>query len=220
MALLNILVAAFTWLMCARVCWSGCVEVESSTEAVLGQGFKLGCISCKQRREVEATSSVQWSFKSKDDADFNLIYQYEDYEQEIFDDRFENRLVWNGSKKTTDLLDVSVYILNVSFDDAGLYKCYVERTLYYEHYEFHTNVSKFVKLTVVPTVNRELTSIIGEVMMYVANIGLTFWLLVEMVYCYRKIAAAGEEALRENAAEYLAIASESKENCAGVQVAE
>ncbi|MBN3271237.1 SCN1B protein, partial [Polyodon spathula] len=168
----------------ARVCWSGCVEVESNTEAVLGQGFKLGCISCKLRREVEATSSVEWYFKSKEDADLSL---------------FKDRLVWNGSKKTTDLLDGSVFILNISFDDAGLYKCYVERTLYYEHYEFHTNASKFVKLTVVPTVNRELTSIIGEVMMYVANIGLTFWLLVEMVYCYRKIAAAGEEALRENA---------------------
>ncbi|XP_041091498.1 sodium channel subunit beta-1-like isoform X2 [Polyodon spathula] len=220
MALLHILMSAFIGLMCARGCWSGCVEVESNTEAVLGQGFKLGCISCKLRREVEATSSVEWYFKSKEDADFSLIYHYEDYQEEIFDERFQDRLVWNGSKKTTDLLDGSVYILNISFDDAGLYKCYVERTLYYEHYEFHTNASKFVKLTVVPTVNRELTSIIGEVMMYVANIGLTFWLLVEMVYCYRKIAAAGEEALRENAAEYLAIASESKENCAGVQVAE
>lgn len=46
---------------------------------------------------------------------------------------------------------------------------------------------------------RGLASIVSEVMMYVSIIGLQLWLLVEMVYCYRKIAAAGEEALRESA---------------------
>uniref|UniRef100_A0A3Q2C9T7 Uncharacterized protein n=1 Tax=Cyprinodon variegatus TaxID=28743 RepID=A0A3Q2C9T7_CYPVA len=69
--------------------------------------------------------------------------------------------------------------------------------------------------------NRTTASIVSEVMMYVSIIGLQVWLLIEMIYCYRKIAAAGEEALREAAnAEYLAIASESKDNCAGVQVGE
>jgi len=43
-----------------------------------------------------------------------------------------------------------------------------------------------------------MASILSEVMMYVSIIGLQLWLLVEMVYCYRKIAAAGEEALRES----------------------
>lgn len=46
---------------------------------------------------------------------------------------------------------------------------------------------------------RGMASILSEVMMYVSIIGLQLWLLVEMVYCYRKISAAGEEALRESA---------------------
>lgn len=48
-------------------------------------------------------------------------------------------------------------------------------------------------------VTRSMASILSEVMMYVSIIGLQFWLVVEMIYCYRKIAAAGEEALRESA---------------------
>ena len=46
---------------------------------------------------------------------------------------------------------------------------------------------------------RETASIVSEVMMYVSIIGLQVWLLIEMIYCYRKISAAGEEALREAA---------------------
>lgn len=46
---------------------------------------------------------------------------------------------------------------------------------------------------------RGTASIVSEVMMYVSIIGLQVWLLIEMIYCYRKIAAAGEEALREAA---------------------
>lgn len=46
---------------------------------------------------------------------------------------------------------------------------------------------------------RGTASIVSEVMMYVSIIGLQLWLLVEMIYCYRKIAAAGEEALRASA---------------------
>lgn len=54
------------------------------------------------------------------------------------------------------------------------------------------------RLSVSP-VTRSMASILSEVMMYVSIIGLQFWLVVEMIYCYRKIAAAGEEALRESA---------------------
>ncbi len=50
-----------------------------------------------------------------------------------------------------------------------------------------------------PAATRSTASIVSEVMMYVTIIGLQFWLLVEMIYCYRKIAAAGEEALRASA---------------------
>lgn len=50
----------------------------------------------------------------------------------------------------------------------------------------------------VSSVTRGMASILSEVMMYASIVGLQFWLLVEMIYCYRKIAAAGEEALRES----------------------
>lgn len=50
-----------------------------------------------------------------------------------------------------------------------------------------------------PAGNRDIASIVSEIMMYVLIVVLTIWLVVEMIYCYRKIAAAGEEAALENA---------------------
>lgn len=43
-----------------------------------------------------------------------------------------------------------------------------------------------------------MTSIISEIMMYILLVFLTLWLLIEMVYCYRKVAKA-EETAQENA---------------------
>lgn len=57
---------------------------------------------------------------------------------------------------------------------------------------------QLVSISVSP-VTRGMASILSEVMMYVSIIGLQLWLVVEMIYCYRKISAAGEEALRESA---------------------
>ncbi|KAG7252932.1 hypothetical protein CRUP_005786 [Coryphaenoides rupestris] len=54
-------------------------------------------------------------------------------------------------------------------------------------------------MIVVAKATRVTASIVSEVMMYVSIIGLQVWLLIEMIYCYRKISAAGEEALREAA---------------------
>eukprot|EP00064_Thunnus_orientalis_P012103 superscaffoldBa00001816_g12137 len=105
-------------------------------------------------------------------------------------------------------------------DETEFSHCIFNRVLRYTNYEFETNTSKTIVINVVPRLTRGMASILSEVMMYVSIIGLQLWLVVEMIYCYRKIAAAGEEALRESAAEYLAIASESKDNCAGEQVAE
>ncbi|XP_066575246.1 sodium channel subunit beta-1 [Amia ocellicauda] len=214
------LLPALLCLMYVHLSLPACVEVDSDTEAVAGKGFKLGCISCKRRGEVPAIAVVYWFFRPEGELEFDPIYRYENQMAFFEDDRFMDRVAWNGSKKTKDLQDGSIYILNVTFNDTGLYKCFFSRTLSFEHYDFHTNTTKHIKLLVVAKANRELASIISEVMMYVSIIGLQVWLLVEMIYCYRKIAAAGEEALRESAAEYLAIASESKDNCAGVQVAE
>ncbi|KAM9852447.1 sodium channel, voltage-gated, type I, beta a [Aulostomus maculatus] len=206
----------------ASLCHGACVEVDSDTEAVVDQGFKLGCISCKMRGEVQATATVNWFFKAEDEMDYAPLYFYGGQSGSVLDPRFFDRLDWNGSKRTDDLQDGSIYIKNVTFSDKGTYQCTFTRTLIYirPNYEFEINRTKIIELNVVPKVTRGMASILSEVMMYVSIIGLQFWLVVEMIYCYRKIAAAGEEALRESAAEYLAIASESKDNCAGVQVAE
>ncbi|XP_068591334.1 sodium channel, voltage-gated, type I, beta a isoform X1 [Cebidichthys violaceus] len=204
----------------ASLCRGACVEVDSNTEAVVNEGFKLGCISCKKRGEVPATATVDWYFMASDETFYSPLYSYENRRADVTDSRFDDRLAWNGSKNTDDLQDGSIYILNVTFNDIGTYKCIFTRTLKYSNYEFQTYTNKTIVMKVVPKLTRGLASILSEVMMYVTIIGLQVWLAIEMIYCYRKISAAGEEALRESAAEYLAIASESKDNCAGVQVAE
>ncbi|XP_038581597.1 sodium channel, voltage-gated, type I, beta b [Micropterus salmoides] len=202
-------------------CRGACAEVDSDTEAVAGKGFKLGCISCKRRSEVEATATVEWYFRAKGEADFVHIYSYNEDGPTIEHDNFMDRVDWNGSKRSNDIQDASIYLLNVTFNDSGTYRCFFNRILIYANYEYETRIDKVVHLTVVAKATRGTASIVSEVMMYVSIIGLQVWLLIEMIYCYRKIAAAGEEALREAAnAEYLAIASESKDNCTGVQVGE
>lgn len=54
-------------------CHGACAEVDSDTEAVAGRGFKLGCISCKRRSEVEGSATVEWYFRAKGEADFNRV---------------------------------------------------------------------------------------------------------------------------------------------------
>ncbi|XP_034402017.1 sodium channel, voltage-gated, type I, beta b [Cyclopterus lumpus] len=202
-------------------CRGACAEPDSDTEAVAGKGFKLGCISCKRRSEVVGTATVEWYFRGKGEADFVKIYTYNEEGPNIESDNFMDRVDWNGSKRSPDIQDASIYLLNVTFNDSGTYQCFFNRILFYTNYEYSTVVSKVVHLTVVPKATRVTASIVSEVMMYVTVIGLQVWLLIEMIYCYKKISVHGEEALREAAnAEYLAIASESKDNCAGVQVGE
>ncbi|XP_039552595.1 sodium channel subunit beta-1-like [Passer montanus] len=75
-----------------------------------------------------------------------------------------------------------------------------------------------LRLAVVDKARRDLASIVSEILMYVLIVVLTLWLAAEMLYCYRKVAAAAPPP--DSASEYLAITSESKENCGGVQVAE
>ncbi|KAK7146958.1 hypothetical protein R3I94_009716 [Phoxinus phoxinus] len=181
----------------AWLCHGACVEVDSDTEAVAGKGFKLGCISCKMRGEVPASATVDWWFMARGESEFSHIYSYSEMSSYILDDRFDDRLAWHGSKKTDDVQDGSIYILNVTFNDTGTYRCFFNRMLIFPYYEYRTSTAKFISLNVVGHASRSLASILSEVMMYVSIIGLQLWLLVEMVYCYRKIAAAGEEALRE-----------------------
>lgn len=56
-----------------------------------------------------------------------------------------------------------------------------------------------LKLCPAPAANRDMASIVSEIMMYVLIVVLTIWLVAEMVYCYKKIAAATEAAAQENA---------------------
>ncbi|XP_029694281.1 sodium channel, voltage-gated, type I, beta a isoform X1 [Takifugu rubripes] len=204
----------------ASLCCGACVELDSDTEAVVNQGFKLGCISCKMRGEVRAMTSVSWYFKAAEDANFSHFYRYKDAAEETIDARFYGRLGWNGSNNTKDLQDGSIYINTVTFNDTGTYMCMFNRTLVYPNYKFETSINKSFILNVVPQRKRGLASILSELMMYASIIGLQLWLVVEMIYCYRKISAAGEEAIRESPEEYLARALETKDNCVGVQVAE
>ncbi|KAM9723957.1 sodium channel regulatory subunit beta-1-like isoform 2-T2 [Menidia menidia] len=166
------------------------------------------------RAEVRAQASVRWSFRPTGDPEFSNLFFYENEAGQVLDERFLDRLVWRGSNRTWDLQDGSIFILNVSHNDSGTYRCVFDRRLLYDGFEFLTNTTKVIQLHVVPQFSRGMASILSEVMMYVSIVGLQLWLLVEMIYCYRKISAAGEEALRESATDYLAIASESKENCA------
>ncbi|KAJ6663819.1 hypothetical protein lerEdw1_009898 [Lerista edwardsae] len=204
------------------LCHGGCVEVDSLTEAEVSKTFKILCISCKKRSETTAEAFNEWWFKQEGMEEFVKILRYDEEEYlKVLDSRFEGKVVWNGTKKGTDLQDVSIFLLNVSYDHAGEYICQVNRTLHFDG-EFSKNlmVNKTIHVSVVAKENRDMASIVSEIMMYVLIVVLTIWLVAEMVYCYKKIAAATEAAAQENASEYLAITSESKENCTGVQVAE
>ncbi|XP_038669372.1 sodium channel subunit beta-1-like [Scyliorhinus canicula] len=205
------------WADCSN---PGCVEVESDTEAVKDHTMKLRCISCKKRGETEAKTVTEWVFRRWKNESFHKIYEHAFPDVDITYGNFENRIKWFGTKKSEDIQEATIILHNVSFSDAGTYRCYFNRTFYYRSGEFilFTQVNKTIELTVVAKENRKLASIIGEIMMYFLNVVLTLWLFAEMLYCYKKIAAAGEEAIQENASDYLAITSESKENCTGVQV--
>lgn len=78
------------------------------------------------------------------------LYSYEDKNGEVIDPRFYERLDWNGSKQTRDLQDGSIYILNVTFNDTGTYKCTFSRTLMYSNYETETSTTKIIVMNVVP----------------------------------------------------------------------
>jgi len=42
--------------------------------------------------------------------------------------------------------------------------------------------------------SQDIAALYSEIMMYVLLVFLTFWLLVEMIYCYRKISRSDEQA--------------------------
>ncbi|XP_013924157.1 PREDICTED: sodium channel subunit beta-3 [Thamnophis sirtalis] len=137
------------------------------------------------------------------------IYEFNNEKREL-ESPFQGRLEWNGS---ADMQDVSISVLNISLNDSGIYTCNVTREFLFETHRPIFTSSTLIHLTVMKDAGRDLTALISAIMMYILLVFLTLWLLIEMVYCYRKVSKA-EDAAQENAANYLAIPSENKENCA------
>ncbi|XP_064149636.1 sodium channel subunit beta-1 isoform X2 [Loxodonta africana] len=130
--------------------WGGCVEVDSETEAVYGMTFKILCISCKRRSETNAETFTEWTFRQKGTEEFVKILRYENEVLQLEEDeRFEGRVVWNGSRGTKDLQDLSIFITNVTYNHSGDYECHVYRLLFFENYEHNTSVVKKIHLEVV-----------------------------------------------------------------------
>ncbi|XP_037532670.1 sodium channel subunit beta-1 [Nematolebias whitei] len=166
-------------------CLGGCAEVDSLTEAVAGQGFLLGCISCKKREEVPARTTVDWHFKPQGEGEFRHIFSYSHPTADILHEDFRERLKWQGTLNH-DIQVGAVYIQNVTFNDSGTYRCTFHRTLLLPLADERVVVEKEVALTVVATANREVVSVVSEILMYVLIVVLQLWLIMVLVYCYKK----------------------------------
>ncbi|KAK2847210.1 hypothetical protein Q5P01_010209 [Channa striata] len=185
-----------------------CVDVPSDTEAVLGKPMMLTCISCMRREEVRAKTHVDWFYLPNESSPRINIYKYvEDIPKEM-DGPFKGRLTWNGSQ---DLQDVSIQITNVTFNDSGIYECLVVRQFEFDFFTPSVSISKNFTLNVREKAGEDTTALYSEITMYMLLVFLTLWLLVEMVYCYRKISKSEEQA-QDTATNYLAIPSEQKDN--------
>ncbi|XP_033968613.1 sodium channel subunit beta-1 [Trematomus bernacchii] len=196
-------------------CHGGCAEVDSMTEAVAGEGFLLGCISCKKREEVSARATVDWHFKPLGVEDFKPIFHYEHPSANIMDEDFRNRLEWHGTKNS-DIQIGAIYIHNVTFNETGTFRCTIHRTLFLRQYNENVTVEKEVELTVVAVANRELTSVVAEIMMYVLIVVLQLWLIGVLIYCYKKISEEYEAREAHKALKAQAVLA--KDNCDGVQL--
>ncbi|XP_077422995.1 sodium channel regulatory subunit beta-3 isoform X2 [Vanacampus margaritifer] len=170
-----------------------CVDIPSGTEAVLGKMMKLTCISCMKREEVKSKTHVDWYYMTKAEEDVipdkTLIYKYEgDFPMEV-DGPFKGRLMWDGSQ---DLQDLSISIVNVTYNDSGVYECHVLRQFEFDAFTPSAYVFKNITLRVKEEASLDTTALYSEIMMYLLLVFLTFWLLIEMVYCYRKISKSDE----------------------------
>ncbi|KAG9335428.1 hypothetical protein JZ751_004750 [Albula glossodonta] len=176
------------------------------TEAVAGESFLLGCISCKKREEVSASTTVDWFFKPEGEDNFT---------------QFNGRLKWEGTD-SSDVQIGAIMIHNVTFNDTGTYRCTFERVLDVPHERDteHVTINKDVELSVVAVANRELTAVISEIMMYVLIVGLQLWMIGVLIYCYKKVYAEREayEARRAMRHPSLLRDSKDKDNCDGVHL--
>ncbi|KAK3515649.1 hypothetical protein QTP70_026426 [Hemibagrus guttatus] len=175
-----------------RWCDGSCAEVDSMTEAVVGDNFQLGCISCKRREEVVGAATVDWHFKPLGGDEFFHIFHYDYPTSTILHESFESRLEWSGTKRTSDLQIGAIIIRNVTFNDTGTYTCTFKRTLFLPLQDEHVTIKKTVELTVLAEAKRELTAVVSEIMMYIIIVFLQLWLIGVLIYCYKKIYAENE----------------------------
>ncbi|XP_037632309.1 sodium channel subunit beta-3 isoform X1 [Sebastes umbrosus] len=189
-----------------------CVDVPSETDAVQGYPMKLTCISCLKRDELKAKTRVDWYFMPNTEKDVppdkTHIYKYDVDRTVELDGPFKGRLTWNGSQ---DLQDLSIQIINVTFNDSGVFECHVVRTFEFDYFTPSFSVIRDIKLKVKEKATKDPAALYSEIMMYVLLVCLTLWLLIEMVYCYRKISKSDEQT-QDTATNYLAIPSEQKDN--------
>ncbi|CAL9683963.1 unnamed protein product [Knipowitschia caucasica] len=173
-----------------------CVDVPSETEAVLGRSMRLTCIDCLKREEVKAKTRVDWFYRPNTTWSRIPIVKYHNDKPSVLDSPFRGRLFWNGSQ---DLQDLSISIQNVSFSDSGFYQCIVKREFIYavgqirDYFTPTASNIKNISLTVIEKASEDPTALYSEIMMYVLLVFLTLWLMVEMVYCYRKISKSDEQ---------------------------
>lgn len=76
---------------------------------------------------------------------FSQIYKYEDDTPVDLDGPFKGRLTWNGSK---DLQDVSIEIVNVTYNDSGIYECQVLRQFEFDFFKPSISITKNFTLSV------------------------------------------------------------------------
>ncbi|TRY96048.1 hypothetical protein DNTS_021165 [Danionella cerebrum] len=198
------------------LCHTGCAEVDSMTEAVVGESFELGCISCKRREEVPGSAVVNWHFKAPGSEEFVHIFQHEHASSRILHEHFEGRLEWQGTTGTKDLQVGTVLIHNVTHNDSGTYLCAFHRVLYLPPNDEQVIVHKEVELTVVDKANPELVAVISEIGMYVLIAFLQLWMIGVLVYCYKKIYAENEAREARKAARAQSKLLDSKDPCDGV----
>lgn len=74
------------------------------------------------------------------------IYVYDNDTPVELDGPFKGRLAWNGSQ---DLQDVSIVILNATFNDSGVYECQVLRKFEFDFFTPSAFLSKDIKLRVI-----------------------------------------------------------------------
>ncbi|KAJ7985374.1 hypothetical protein DPEC_G00351400 [Dallia pectoralis] len=188
----ELLSSLLVFILSVSRCHGGCAEVDSMTEAVAGESFLLGCVSCKRRAEVPAHATVDWHFRSTGEEEYVNIFHYDHPKPEILHADFNDRLEWQGTMGTQDVQTGAVFIHNVTFNDTGTYLCTFQRTLYLPRKNEIIIVEKEVELIVVAKANRELLSVVSEIMMYVLIVVLQLWMFVVLIYCYRKIWAEHE----------------------------